>query len=230
MGLNLRHSLPRIACVSSRQKLILEYCRDKSVLHLGCVESGSVRESFQTGELLHLQLQGVATQLIGLDIDSDGIQFLTDQGIPNLVRVDLEAADLVNIAGGAEVVVAGELIEHLSNPGLVIQRISELLKKTGGTAIITVPNAFSIRHLFSVMFSRTECVMPDHNFYFSYVTLRSLLSRNGLEAIDWYAYADVDRVRGRVKMLAKLLINRSVFKWCPFLAEGIVVIARYQNG
>ena len=58
--------------------------------------------------------------------------------------------------------------------------------------IVSVPNAFSLTGLFS--FARgVESVHPDHNFYFSRTTLRTLLAKNGLSVLKEYVYVfDVD--------------------------------------
>ncbi len=77
--------LPKVQVVNGRQELIVNRCRDKKVLHLGCVDVGLLSERFPSGGLLHQQLAAVAGELWGVDIDTDGVSFLRSQGFNNLV-------------------------------------------------------------------------------------------------------------------------------------------------
>lgn len=226
VGMDFRHPLPRCECVADRQRLILEYCRNKTVLHLGCVESGNVQASYACGSLLHLQLLNVAKRVIGVDIDLEGIEFLRERGMEDLFCADLELVDLRDIAEQVEVVIAGEILEHLLNPGIVLENIGKLLANSNGLLIVTVPNAFSIRHFLSVLFQNIELVMPDHNFWFSRATLSSLLRRTGFEAVKWYTYFETNRIPQKVRGIVKKGVGRTAFRAFPFLAEGIIVVAR----
>lgn len=86
----MAHKLPRTKLVANRAALIIRYCKDKNVLHLGCVDSGTTTESFNDNSLLHLQILKVAKRAIGIDIDEKGIEFLTKHGIPDLIVFDAQ--------------------------------------------------------------------------------------------------------------------------------------------
>ncbi len=64
--------LPNVQVVNGRQELILAKCKNKCVLHLGCVDSGLLHEKFEQGELMHQKLSDAANEIWGVDIDASG--------------------------------------------------------------------------------------------------------------------------------------------------------------
>lgn len=80
-----------------------------------------------------------------------------------------------------DVVFAGDLIEHLSNPGLFLERVLAQLR-SGGKLILTTPNAFNLFNIAEKLTKREPTVNPDHTFYFNSKTLLKLLEKNGLRA------------------------------------------------
>lgn len=219
------HKLPGIKLVESREELILSYCKGKTVLDLGCLGSALTVQSLHKGDLLHLKSRQVASNVVGVDIDKNGINFLTDQGIPNLVRLDVQEIDKLKLDIPINVILAGEILEHLENPGLFLKSISKLMSRNESILIITVPNAFSLRNFFSVLVNRKEMVRSDHKYYFSYVTIKCLLNRYNLRVIGCYAYSNLRRELTPLKKSMKKLLNRTVLRFSPFLAEGLIVIA-----
>jgi len=74
---------------------------------------------------------------------------------------------------------AGDLIEHLSNPGLFLQCCKKHLKP-GGSLILTTPSAFNLFNLAEKLTKREPTVNPDHTMYFNGKTLKKLLEKNGM--------------------------------------------------
>lgn len=104
-----------------REEFIIERCAGKKVLHIGCCATPACREESEKGTLLHLNLAKSASELWGLDMSREDITFLQDQyQIENLVVGDAELIDKSFPPGAFDVIVAGELIEHLRNPGLFL--------------------------------------------------------------------------------------------------------------
>jgi predicted TPR repeat methyltransferase len=229
---NMAHKLPRTKLVANRAELITRYCKDKNVLHLGCVASGSTIESFNDNSLLHLQILKVAKRAIGIDIDEKGIEFLTKQGIPDLIVFDAQNLSQLQLNLPIDVIVAGEIIEHVPNPGLLLKGASQLLDKNKSKSIliVTVPNAFSLRHFVPVFLNKKEFVLPDHNFYFSYSTLKALLESCGLNLIDFYTYSNLNKNLKPLKRFAKNILNNTILKFSPFSAEGLIAIAGKNSG
>src|SRR5579872_4645417 len=91
----MEHSirLPQITVLEGRQDFVIERCKGKRVLHIGCVDAGLMEERFQAGVLMHQRLAKVAGDLWGLDIDAEGIAFLEQKGFKNLISGDFGALE-----------------------------------------------------------------------------------------------------------------------------------------
>jgi hypothetical protein len=183
-------SLPKTSILEGRQDFILEKCRSKRVLHLGCVDTGLLQERFQSGELMHLKLAAVAAELWGVDVNVEGIAFLQERGVGNLIVGDVCALDEIEALRGKsfDVIVASEVVEHLQNPGLFLQAVQSVMTAASTQLIITVPNAFRIDTLYSLL-GNVERVHPDHNFWFSYHTITNLVQKSGLVVKEVCTYS-----------------------------------------
>jgi 2-polyprenyl-3-methyl-5-hydroxy-6-metoxy-1,4-benzoquinol methylase len=165
----------------------------------------------------------VAEAVAGIDIDSDSVARLQAIGIPNLVVGDVEECDLSSIAPDAEVVVAGELLEHLQNPGRAMLRIRSLIAKTGGVLVISVPNAFSLYNILSIALCSRELVLNSHNVYYSPITLGAFVGRCGFAVRELRMYSDASRARG-FKWAAKQVYLRTVLHVIPYYSEGLIAV------
>lgn len=208
-----------------------ELCRDRRVLHLGCTNWPYMDGPLQDGSLLHLQLLGVARELWGLDGDERGLAQLEARGIPNLVRGDLEQLHDVRLETPFDVIVAGEIIEHLSNPGLFLRGIKHLMGDDTILAITTV-NAYcaarAVTYALAGRGGRQEPVHPDHVAYYSYATLHHLLDRHGFTVAHTSFYDVGVEHRPHAPWHFKLINDVSV-RLSRHLADGLIVECRRAN-
>lgn len=202
--MELRHRLPHATLVDARHPFIVDRCRGKAVLHVGCVDSGLLEERFARGELLHQKLERVARRLVGTDIDAEGVRFMLSKGMQNVHAIDIsDPAVALPFAGETfEVIVLSEVIEHLLNPGLMLERLKLMMQPGTTHLLVTVPNAFTVNNLLN-MARGVEYVHPDHNCYFSHVTLHNLLTKTGFDIAEELVYTfETDvlprRIRRRV--------------------------------
>lgn len=225
--INFTQNLPKIKLVYDRASLIVDYCKNKNVLHLGCVESGATSESFRNNSLLHLKIMGVAKKVIGMDIDQEGLNYLGSHGIPDIIYGDAQNLDNFSFDTPIDIIVAGEILEHLPNPGLFLNGIHRFISKNNHDIVllITVPNAFSIIHFMSLFLNKKELIMPDHNFYFSYSTLKTLLERNEFQLTDFYTYSNLEKNRNPLKRIIKGIFNKTIFRFSPQIAQGLIAVA-----
>lgn len=219
------HILPKVKVVECREQFMLSCCKGKNVLDVGCVRSGVTENFFYKGELLHLKIREVAIKVVGIDIDKEGIDFLAKQGVSDLICWDVQEIDKLKLDIPVDVIVAGEILEHLENPGLFLKSVSDFMDKDRGVLVISVPNAFSLRSFFSVLVKKRELVRSDHNCYFSYITIRNLLRHYNLNIIDTYAYSEISKELSPFKKFIKKFFNYTVFKLSPFSAEGLIIVA-----
>jgi 2-polyprenyl-3-methyl-5-hydroxy-6-metoxy-1,4-benzoquinol methylase len=183
------HTLPSgIPLYYGRQDYVVAYSSGKDVLHLGCVDEGFTRQRLLRGSLLHERVYRVARSLWGVDIDSNGIELMQSHGYPNLYCLDIEHLDTLPALQQQhfDLVLLTEVLEHVDNPGQFLNTV-QLLFDLDTELLITVPNATGLANLLS-LWSRKELVHPDHNYWFSYNTLISLLSKHGFEITSTAVY------------------------------------------
>lgn len=201
--------LPRLQVID-RESLILQRCAGKRVLHLGAVDY-SGREICR----IHRQIGRVAGLVVGLDRDGVGINRARSVGIHDIIFADLESPGWAErVDRTPDVVVAGEILEHLANPGTLL---SELGKVVGPTteSIFTTPNCLAAyRFLYPIL--GTERIHTEHVSYHSYSTLTALLGRFGFRTRESYAYL-LPSLPPLAKLLGKLF---------PHFATGLVCVAR----
>jgi len=181
--------LPAVESWNGRQEFVLQKCQNKRVLHLGCVDTGLTTARFQKSELMHQKLAAITTDLWGFDINAEGIHFLQTHGFDQLVVGDVCMLDQVETLQNKEfdVILATEVVEHLQNPGLFLQAVQSVMQPGKTELIITVPNAYRVSSIWW-MLRNVEHVHPDHNYWFSYHTITTLIQKNRLSISDVFMY------------------------------------------
>lgn len=218
--------LERVAAVD-RRDYILAHCRGRKVLHLGCADHPFLDARLATGSLLHAAIAGVADVLFGVDLDQVGVQRLRAAGYERILVGDVERLDDLALTARFDVVVAGELLEHLANPGLFLRAVPRVLAE-GGRLLLTVPSATSLRAVVNTIRGR-EHVHPDHVAYYSPRTLTRLLEAHGFEVDELRPYW----APARDAPLALAAYDRAlrVARWIsPWLGEGLVAVATFRGG
>jgi 2-polyprenyl-3-methyl-5-hydroxy-6-metoxy-1,4-benzoquinol methylase len=212
----------RNARVVARIPEILRLCTHRKVLHLGCTDAPY---TLQRGEnLLHKQLAKVTkpTQLWGLDVSEEGVRILRTMGFDQVIYGDVEQMGQNLRQEHFDIILAGEIIEHLANPGRFLQSVTSLMhEKT--EFIITTPNAFSFKGFLHAMI-REEKVHEDHNYYFSHRVLQQLLAKFDLKCREIYYYQEVEG-SGLAKAFDKSI---AAVTWIsPVWADGIFIRAGF---
>ena len=208
----------------NRVSYILTTCVDRRVLHIGCTDSPYHMERYKNKELLHIMLMDVAKELWGIDTDMESVEWLrTEHGTGNILCANIEHVGSImdDKKKYFELVLASEVLEHLSNPGLALDSIQQYLRDDG-CLLITVPNAFCIRNfLNSCLYF--EKVHPDHKMWFSPRTIYQLLDMHGYITTDIFPY--VTRIRRSPAGIYDSIVRlwQHLFKWT---SEGLIVVAR----
>jgi 2-polyprenyl-3-methyl-5-hydroxy-6-metoxy-1,4-benzoquinol methylase len=201
--------------VVDRVSYICNLCKGKKVLHLGATDAPVTKEAIVSGRLLHNFLNDVCQEVVGLDISLEMINWLESQhGIENIKYGNIEEAEHYP-QGEFDYIVAGEILEHLSNPGNALDAIRRNTKNNT-KLIITVPNAYSFKGFVRAV-GRHELIHPDHILHHSPYTLKALLERHGFGVESYFSF--VNGGQG----LAASVANWLLYIY-PQLAEGIGVI------
>ncbi|MCX7620756.1 MAG: methyltransferase domain-containing protein [Acidimicrobiales bacterium] len=201
--LAMTHRLPKAKLVD-RLEYLTDKARGRSVIHVGFVDSGCRSMNQEAGAWLHAHLASSATKLIGLDIDEAGVKEATDAGY-EAYAVDCRDREAIAAAGiePAQLVIAGEVIEHLDDPGSFLSGLHNLVAP-GGELIITTPNAYGLFNVFASL-SRTEINHPDHVVMFTWRTLTNLAARHDWEPVETRMYVPSVKEFGGRGLKARLL-------------------------
>jgi SAM-dependent methyltransferase len=228
-----RHRLPREGPVL-RHDFLVDRARGKRVVHVGFVDELMATKLAQ-GVWLHGRLAAVARSLVGLDAAEEGVGWANEQGF-EAHAVDAQSAEAIAALGlePADVVIAGEIIEHLDAPGPFLRAMRSLVRPDG-ELVVTTPNAYRLLNFLAPL-SGSELVHPDHASWQSPQTLRTLLERSGwqVEGMTYYRnpWRKIARNRGLGRFLAGQGANvaRALYgragRLVPFWSDGVIVWAR----
>lgn len=174
-----------------RVTFLKKLCEGKKVLHLGCTDYPFTQASIDHERLLHFELEKISKELYGFDFDEKGIEILKKNGATKLYQADLENLQAVELDEKFDVIVAGEMIEHLSNPGLFLKGIQRFMSEETKLLITTINAYMGMRFWLYGLRGRGgsfEPVHPDHVAYYSYSTLSLLIERENLKVEEFLFY------------------------------------------
>ena len=196
-----------------RKKLVLIECEGKSVLDLGCAAHSS-------GFRLHDEICKVAKRCVGLDVDKRRVEQMVKEGF-EVYHADAEDFE---VGKYFEVVVLGELPEHLSNIGRVLDGARKHLVHRG-KMVITTPNPFNPSVF--IQYELRDSGNHSHVAYYSPVMFRRLAIRHGFveKKIVWIQknLSEPRTLRGKFfVLLGRFLIPKR------FSAESWFGV--YENG
>lgn len=167
----------------TRWEFIEEHVRNMRVLDVGPAELVGTINKDKLDRWLHAKIANIANKTVGLEKNSEQVKILAEMGY-KLRQGDAEEFELDE---QFDVVFAGELIEHLSNPGRFLQNAHEHLV-CGGRLLITTPNRYSVRTLSKVISSgnvpRYTKPIDKHVICFDSDMMSSLLRRHGFSDIS----------------------------------------------
>jgi SAM-dependent methyltransferase len=222
--------LPRLRLVE-RKAFLLDLVRGRSMLSIGLGGHAEPREySYHLGSTdlrrtISGELAAVAGDASFADISDAAIDAFRPQVDAQYHLVDITSAvegwprELAEAR--FDVVVIGEVIEHLDNPGAALRNLHGLLAP-GGQLVVTVPNAFALSGIARVLLGR-ETTHPEHATHHSYVTLHRLLTMNGMPPSEvlWYRWA---RYGGSRLHRAKRAAAAAVSARFPQLSHGLIAV------
>lgn len=154
------------------ERILQEVKSDDRVLDVGCVAHSA--DMAQSNLWLHGRLADTAESVVGIDIDPQEVARLQEQGY------DVREADAEQFSFDIsfDVVVAGELIEHLSNPGRFLECARENLA-SDGKLVLSTPNLWTLDRAIAAIVAGGMSPNPDHTCWYDRYTISTLLRKNG---------------------------------------------------
>jgi len=205
----------KIFFCADRNKYLVNCAHNKKVLHIGCTDFPVTESRIKTQMLIHKDLVDVAKSITGIDISEDGIRLLEKYNIDRVIKMDAES---ISIDEKYELILAGDVVEHMSNPGKFLEKVPSLLTDNG-ELIVSVPSAYSFNVL-KLWFLGNEQVHKDHVFYFSPKTLAGLCGRYGLYPTKLYYTV---QPRDEYESLAFIRIRNLFLKAMINMAPSIIM-------
>lgn len=224
--------MPRTTAVD-RIEYLTALARGRSVIHVGFAGEtrGTIDDLRDNPVWLHGCLASVSSRLVGLDLDGDGVERARAAGF-EAHRAD--AADASSLAAlgldPADLVIAGEVIEHVERPGELLDGLHQLVGP-GGRLAVTTPNAASLLNPLAAA-GRYELINPDHISFYSWYTLTNLMERHGWQVTRLVTYhfplAAEAWTGGGAAAAGRLLVRvqRAASSVWPYVDFGLIAVAK----
>jgi SAM-dependent methyltransferase len=159
------------------------------VLDLGC-RTGALTQHYAAGNTV-----------VGVDVDRSALQKAEERLGIETVWADAED-DLPFPDASFDVVVAGELLEHLADPGRAVANVRRVLRP-GGRFVGSVPNAFRLKSRLRYVAGRHPETDATHLQLFTPASLRALL--RDFEDVD-IRFAVGRYVRWQPRLMARVQV------------------------
>jgi len=199
---------------AGKLELLERHCRDRFVLHLGAVGEtcqDTERRVARAADSVHAHLTRIARACVGVDNDAPSVTALTKRGIfDNLVLADATLLHRHEVdLPAVDVVVVGDTIEHLADPGRLLDAVNALSDRHT-RLVVTTPNALGLG-IFLRNVAGQPVEGPDHVCSFNAYTLTNLLARHGWRTEEtWTCHQPAAaRLNPATFRLGKLVLSRA---------------------
>jgi hypothetical protein len=229
-GVKFSYKFPKLKVINNREQFLKEYVAGKSVLHGGCVDSDLLEERKESQLFLHDILGQSAGKLVGVDVDRQGIEKMLQLGYRDVFYADLESWDY---PGKFDVIVLGEIIEHIDNCGDFLHSVRKFCGPDTEVIFTTPNNYYFLFWLYTL--AGKESIHPDHNYLFSFHSIKSLLGKFGFRVREnivlWnkvdFTRVDDTRSKRLKKRIAAFFVNgfQLLRYFAPQYGKGIIIIA-----
>src|SRR5262249_23969877 len=157
--------------------------------HLGCIgiTEGSTAEkiaSMVDDRVLHAQVRRICRDIVGIDYDQATVDALRQRGFTEIIAGDEQQLHTFPLSQRFDVILCGDLIEHLSQPGSILEGIKCCMAQDA-ELLTSTPNAFGFLH-FARYAGNVFHEGNDHVLSFSRFSLQNLLQRHGFYLEEVY--------------------------------------------
>lgn len=210
-----------------RNNYIIPLIKNKKVLDLGFLGED---KSVDFSNLHNLVLKYSKKSSLGVDIHHKRIDYLKSKGNNVLTDDVTQLNEVIKLNKKFEVILCGELIEHVDDLGAFLDTLKKPLSAKG-IIIITTPNIFSLRHMMRHLFlgqespfwkDRQSEIRYGHVVGFSNLLLHNLILRKKFKIIK-HAYTIKNEYSGFKGNLEKL-----ISKLIPRLAPSLIYILKVR--
>lgn len=218
-----------------RITFIARVCARCRVLDLGAMDETAWTAKRGRGTWLHEEIGHSALRVDGIDNST----LVPAEGLRTASNATIQRGDICDprrlvaaLADGPDVVVAGELIEHLENPLQFLTRFTQIDRLSGKILILSTPNATALHNVL-IGLTHRESTHQDHLCVLSYKTLSTLCRRAGF--VEWEIipyFSRFTEMQERHSGASRLLVRAvqrivNIVEWMfPLLSFGYIVRIR----
>lgn len=203
----------------------INYCKNKYVLDLGSYDETAFNLKSDTKYWLFSELEKQTKELVGIDnaLPNESLIYKS----ASIIKKDVFEINK-NIFNKAEIITAGEILEHLPSPLNFFCFIKQEFH--GKEIILSTPNGLNFGNTLMGIIKR-EVQHIDHLQIFTYKTLNTLCAKAGFqewEIIPYHFFATEMKLKSKSKIkrgfisLIEKFIN-GVEYFFPLLSMGYIV-------
>lgn len=203
MALNYRRNAldaARARPVTDREQYLCSLSTGRRVLDVGVADHdwAAARDGFA----LHRRIAASSSESLGVDVLDEAVAALVAEGF-GAVTADVCAPDFCERVGGPwDVIVAGEVIEHLGRPEAMMENFHRLLAP-GGLLVLTTPNPHCLRLVTAYL---RGCVVEnaDHLVYWFPSGISELADRLGFRLVRYRGVVSATTGKPLLRALSRL--------------------------
>jgi len=170
----------RLAPYEHKRDWVRSNVKGRDVLDLGVVAHSLDFCLNHRDTWLHEIIKNNGSYVLGVDILEPEVNELRRMGY-NVLAADVLT---LRLDRKFDVVVCGDLIEHVSNPGALLDTIAYHLRDDG-TALVTTPNPFAISRMFNILADGWTGINTEHVSWLCPQTMCQLVERSQLFVSDF---------------------------------------------
>lgn len=173
-----------------RKDEIVRRSEGNTVLHLGFVQHSNLwRKKIEENDWLHSQISKVAKKIVGIDFLKEEVDIIQEELGYEVYFGDVMQLSEVEIDEKFDLIICGELIEHIENAGLMLDGIKRFMHKES-QLIITTPNPWRKLWVDKIYEQKDETnwLNKEHVSWYSHQTLKQLLERKNYEEVLYGYY------------------------------------------
>lgn len=163
--------------------------------------------------LVEIKGRKLASEAVGVDIFDLENSHQKNPAIDNFIIANLETEELDLPMEYFDVILAGDVLEHLVDPWKVVEKVTKFLKK-GGIFIVSVPNIREISSMSKILFGGGFNYDPEggimdktHLRFFCKRNVQELFNENDYRVISVRPILDITPKSSVRKTINKITMN-----------------------
>jgi 2-polyprenyl-3-methyl-5-hydroxy-6-metoxy-1,4-benzoquinol methylase len=204
-----------------KRDFLTELVRGKSVLDIGCIDHSAVQARALGDRWLHKVLRHSAGEIVGLDVLEEAADELAADGY----KIEIGDAQDFDLGRTFDVIVAGDIIEHLTNVGGFLESVKRHMTPNSQFAV-TTPNPFNIEQTIRVLRDGWVAANSEHVSWIDPRVMWQLTRRHGLE-VEQFRWIETDYPL--LGNRAALAVAEAVMRLRPSVRRDFAVVLRLAS-